>query len=431
MQRRDCDVVIIGAGVAGLAAAGELTRRGWRAAIIEARDRIGGRVHTVRSRGWRGPVELGAQFIHGGNAPFWRLAGRLRRGRVPDRHWRHTRGVVQPFDATQSIAKVTEGIDGRRMTGCSFADYLRRTGDEFTELQRDMALGFVEGFEAAPADEMSAVAVAGETLEDDEQYFLPGGYDGIVAALADRIVAERTSMFIAAPCRSVEWRRGAVEVRSPGLSVVGRAAVVTVPLGVLQLVAGEKGAIRFAPELRSHAAAARRMGMGHVIRITFRFEAGRWRTLLPDPLRGVATRGLGFVHARPKPIPVWWSLTGDPVVTGWAGGPAALACVMQSEHRIAQVALASLAEVLGRSKRDVAAAVAGWAMHNWSRDPFSRGAYSFTRAGAEGAAVRLRRPLKDTLFFAGEATADGAEVGTAHGALSSGLRAANEVMAAL
>ena len=83
------------------------------------------------------------------------------------------------------------------------------------------------------------------------------------------------------------------------------------------------------------------------------------------------------------------------------------------------------AALVGRS------AVVAWETHNWSRDPFSRGAYSFIVAGQENAAEKLRQPVQDTLFFAGEATADGEEIGTVHGALASGLRAAEEAGAAL
>src|SRR5262245_47822524 len=83
------DVIIIGGGVAGLAAAAEVGRRGYTVSLLEARDRLGGRVFTIRPRGWRAPVELGAEFVHEGNAAFWRRLRRhrLRARHVPPRHW--------------------------------------------------------------------------------------------------------------------------------------------------------------------------------------------------------------------------------------------------------------------------------------------------------------------------------------------------------
>ena len=120
-----------------------------------------------------------------------------------------------------------------------------------------------------------------------------------------------------------------------------------------------------------------------------------------------------------------------PVITGWAGGPAASELAKRSKRGVFEKALGSLARVLGAAKEDIRRAVVGWESHNWSRDPFSRGAYSFIAAGQEKAAEKLREPVQNTLFFAGEATADGEEVGTVHGAIASGLRAAKETGKAL
>jgi monoamine oxidase len=133
------------------------------------------------------------------------------------------------------------------------------------------------------------------------------------------------------------------------------------------------------------------------------------------------------VHSRKGGIPVWWSLTDDPLITGWVGGPSAQMLAERSKAAIRKVTLDSLSEVLAVSRDSLVRAVRDIAFHNWSRDPFSRGAYSFTVAGHDDESQRLREPVQDTLFFAGEATADGEEVGTVHGALASGIRAANEV----
>jgi len=90
-------------------------------------------------------------------------------------------------------------------------------------------------------------------------------------------------------------------------------------------------------------------------------------------------------------------------------------------------ALRSLGEILGVAPAALAKGLTGWLAHDWSHDPYSRGAYSFTAAGADDAAKKLREPVQATIFFAGEATAADAEVGTVHGALGSGIRAAKEV----
>lgn len=108
-----------------------------------------------------------------------------------------------------------------------------------------------------------------------------------------------------------------------------------------------------------------------------------------------------------------------------------MALARRSKCGVFEKALSALSSVLGTTKRNLRSAVAAWETHNWSRDPFSRGAYSYVAAGQEKAAEKLRQPVRDTLFFAGEATADGEEAGTVHGAIASGLRAAKEVRVAL
>jgi monoamine oxidase len=314
------------------------------------------------------------------------------------------------------------------MKGWTFGDFLRWKGNAISAEDRALVSGFVEGFEAAPLEQMSANAMEGQTLDDEEQARCPRGYDQVVAALEREARRAGVRIELGAVVRGVKWRRGSVEVQTQRGAFMARAAVVTLPLGVLQLPPRTRGAVAFDPRLRAKEKVAARMGMGHVTRLTLRFDRHAWRSLLPDPLRGAAKRGFGFIHSRLRGVPVWWALSGEPVVTGWVGGPAALALERKSPAAIRQTALDSLARAWSRPRAAVRSALRGWAMHGWSGDPFSRGAYSFTRAGNDQAAEKLRAPIGATLFFAGEATADGEEVGTVHGAVSSGWRAANEVV---
>jgi monoamine oxidase len=434
MPNRSADVIVIGAGVAGLAAAGELARRKLRVLIIEARDRIGGRVATIRRPGWRHPIELGAQFVHAGNDAIWDILERqrIKTKLVPSRHWHYEAGpLVAIDDVAKRIAAVTDRIDEKRMKGWTFADFVRREGTAVAECDRDLAIGFVEGFEAAPTNEMSASAVAGETLADDEQYFVPQGYDAVVSALADALPSRNVAVLTKTACGAINWRRTAVQAETAKGKFTAPAAIVTVPLGVLQAKGSERGAIAFGPRLRDHERVIAAMRMGHVIRINLRFDARSWRKLVPLELKKASARGFGFVHSRLEHVPVWWSLTGDAVLTGWAGGPNAQSLSIRSARAIEQIALGQLSKVFRVPKTVLGAALVDTATHNWSQDPFSRGAYSFTRAGQDDAPKKLRQPVENTLFFAGEATADGEEIGTVHGALASGLRAASEVAAAL
>lgn len=432
------DVIAIGGGVAGLAAAVQLGRAGYNVILLEARDRLGGRILTVRPRGWSGPVELGAEFVHAGNDALWR---RLRKHRiatrlVPQRHWSFREGRAAQLeeidDLAAQIGRVTGEIRSRKMKGRSFAEFMRGSAAEaFAAGDRALATGFVEGFQAAPAREMSAAALADETLDDDDQFVVPRGYDRFVAGLAGELPRKRVRVALRTAVTRIEWRRGSVRVHAGRKIFSARAVVVTIPLGVWLARPPQRGAIVFEPALHAKRKLAEKMGVGHVVRVALRFDARRWEKTLPETLRGRARGGFGFVHSRIAGVPVWWSMSGAPVLTGWAGGPAAVALAERSKRGIVDQALDSLGQIFGAAKRDLRRAVSGWAMHNWSRDPFGRGAYSFTAAGGEDAAARFREPVRGTLFFAGEATADGEEVGTVHGALASGLRAAEEVEAGL
>jgi monoamine oxidase len=427
------DVIVIGGGVAGLAAARELGRRGFLVTLLEARDRLGGRVWTLRPRGWNGPVELGAEFIHAGNAPLWRRVRRHRIGHcpVPPRHWWLADGHLEQIDdIAERIEHVTGQIDPKRMQGWSFADFMAGRAKAFAPEDRALARGFVEGFQAASTHRMSAAALADETLDDDEQFRLPRGYDQLVEALVGELPPKRVNVFLGTVVRLIDWRRSGVDVLAGRRGFSARAVIITLPLGVWQARPPQRGAVEFKPPLRARQKLIAKMGVGEVIRLSMRFDARRWKSILPDSLSRKARGGFGFIHSQVEGVPIWWSLSSAPVLTGWVGGPAAATLAERSKSGVFEKALTSLSRVLGATKRDVRRAVAAWETHNWSRDPFSRGAYSFTAAGSENAAEKLREPMQDTLFFAGEATADGEEVGTVHGALASGLRAAKEVLAA-
>jgi monoamine oxidase len=429
----EADVIVIGGGVAGLTAARELARAGFSVALLEARERLGGRILTVRGKAWPAPVELGAEFVHSGNDALWQL---LRRNRlparhVPPRHWMFREQRVEAIDDLAGrIERVTDRIEPKRMRGWSFAEFMRGRAASFAADERMLATGFVEGFQAAPTTKMSAAAIKGETLDDAEQFVLPRGYDRVVDALRRELPAQRVRVVLRAAVTRVEWSRGAVRVRAAGKIYRARAAVLTVPLAVWRARPPQRGAMRFEPPLRAKEKIAAKMGVGQVIRVVLRLDARRWRALLPPALRRSAA-GFGFIHSQVEGVPVWWSLSRAPVLTGWAGGPAAMALAKLPRSRIFERALSSLAEIVSAPKAALRRAVAGWHTHNWTRDPFSRGAYSFIAAGGEDAAAKLREPVQDTLFFAGEATADGEDVGTVHGAMATGERAAQEVQRAL
>jgi len=422
----ETDVIIVGGGVAGLAAARQLVRDKIRVIVLEARPRLGGRIYTRRPAGWAMPVELGAQFIHVGNADLWRVireAG-LKTWRLPNRHWLSDQnGIRKVADLDERLGCVTRLIQPRRAGSLSFGAYFRRHPARVPPDDWKLARSFVEGFEAAPMDRISARSLAGETMDERHRYLLPGGYEGVINALVADGLDGSVGFQTGAAVERVKWRRGRVEIttretRRNGAKAryVARAVIVALPLAVLQARSGA-GAVRFSPPLRRQEKWIARMEVGQVVRLTVRFRPRAWRRFSAGLSAPPAKGGLGFIHSLVPGLPVWWSLSEQPVLVGWAGGPDAARLLKLPPATRRHRALQSLAEVLQVPLAAIRAAVVDWQDHAWTHDPFSRGAYSFTAAGEDGTAAKLRVPVQETIFLAGEALADGAEVGTVHGRL--------------
>lgn len=438
------DVVVIGAGAAGLACARALHDAGARTLVVEARDRVGGRVHTVRVPGLAAPVELGAEFVHGTPAALWELvdAAALRVVDAVEEHLvRDGDRLRRRDDFSGEMGHVLAGLDAERVDR-SFAAYLDASwgGAEHAELRR-LACGYVEGFHAAPAADVGVVGLAraeGAASGNDQAFRIVDGYDRVLEPLVDpgaRALPVRLNTVV----RAVRWSRGAVELRvahdGREETVRARAAVVTLPVGVLRAPVDAPGAVAFDPPLDAKRAALDGIGVGPVCRMVLRFHRRFWESpggvpALEDPEDGAA---LAFVHAPDTAVPVWWSLRAlrAPVLVGWAGGPRAERLLALDAAAREAEAVRALATTFALTPDAVAESLVALHEHDWSADPYARGAYTYARVGGADAGAALARPLDGTLFFAGEATASGGNAGTVHGALTSGRRAAREVLAAL
>jgi monoamine oxidase len=170
--------------------------------------------------------------------------------------------------------------------------------------------------------------------------------------------------------------------------------------------------------------------MGSVVRITLRlserFWASEWYA------KQIGTQELdtaSFVHTNDEQFPIWWTSypVTAPLMVGWHGGPGAHALAQLASEQIEDAAINALSRQFRIPLRRMRGLVEAAWMHDWIHDPFSRGAYSYQTVGGVGAPDLLARPLRGTLFFAGEATAAEGETGTVNGAIASGKRAAAEV----
>jgi monoamine oxidase len=162
--------------------------------------------------------------------------------------------------------------------------------------------------------------------------------------------------------------------------------------------------------------------MGTVRRIVLRFDRRWWDA--------GSTAGVNFFHGAGEPFPVWW--TAAPAVaeilTGWVGGPPAEAFRGQSEDRVIEAAVLSLASVFGAGVGQLRRGLEDAFTYDWATDPYTAGAYCYGGVGAIEAQRVLSAPVRDTLFLAGEALADQGGIGTVHGAVATARRAADALL---
>ncbi len=426
----ECDVIVIGAGAAGLWAAARLAGERRRVVVLEARDRMGGRIWSEERKGWPAAVELGAEFIHSGNDVLKKAladAG-VRKRPIVEQHWLAGEGrQVEVSDAWDRIYGVMERI-GPRFRG-SFSTWLAHHGEDVPAVDGALTETFVKGFNGAPIERMSARALFAASQEDEEQFRPSRRYSAVIERVARKFVRAGGEVKLNSVVTKIAWSRtGATVEDARGERWRGRFVLVTVPLGVWKAKAGERGAIRFEPRLRRKERVLANVESGHARRVVLRMREDIWRRgPIPKALRARRGKAFGFLHSEEEFFPVWWAEAPKPVMVGWTGGPAAAAMAGWSEAKVLRAACATLAKLLGCEAKSLRAGVREARSHDWAADPFTRGAYSFAVAGAEMAPQELARPVGGVLFFAGEATADPLELGTVHGALASGERAAAEI----
>jgi monoamine oxidase len=430
------DVIVIGAGAAGLAAAAALGRAGRSVLVLEARDRIGGRIWTRSEPELLAPIELGAEFIHGDSPQIPALLRQAGAAAIDTsgEHWSLLDGRLQR--RTESLLGTVRAAlvagDVSSHPDVSLDSFLERgRGRALPQEARAMARAFVSGFDAADPKLISLHSVAAEWrsggMLDCSQSRPSGGYRTVLRALATALDPAQVRLQLQTIVARLDWRCGAVDIEGERLGrpyrASARAVIVTVPVGVLRAAAGAPGAIRFTPALDSKQPALQRILSGPVLKVVL-----RWRRAFWAQRDGGRYADAAFFHAPGKVFPTLWTPLPlrAPLLNAWVGGPAAARLSEAPDEQIVREALRCTAEVF--PDEDLEAGLQSARVHNWNRDPFARGAYSYLAVGGNHAREVLAAPLEGTLFFAGEATDTTGEATTVTGALRSGARAALEAI---
>ncbi len=417
------DVIVLGAGLAGLAAGHALLDDDLEVVLLEARTRLGGRAQSDRQfAGF--PVELGAEFIQGERSATWGWVDRLG---LATAHWtnredswvRLADGRRLTIAQARAASPEFEAIYSWKLPALpprpleSFEHYLQRCGFNLEQLEyarRTLATGEGESLRFLDAT-ATLVGLEAKAFDGDEEYRILEGYGAIVEAFGVGLEILTQSVV-----SRVQWGpSGVVVTTREGHVYRGRSAVITLPVGVLQA-----GDIEFDPPLppqKTRALAG--LGMGPVAKFIYRFA----EQLTPDEIHAIYAAG--------NP-PMWWSpsaTNADTEAFVWsaiASGDGAMELLRHGEEEALELALEAFRLEVGRpGLRPLEARLV-----DWHSDPFALGGHSYVRPGHHGAREALAEPTPP-LFWAGEATAPEERAATVHGAILSGERAAVEARGAL
>lgn len=412
----DVDVVVIGAGAAGLAAAHELKRRRKTFVILEARDRVGGRIFTDRSLG--APYDAGAFYLHWAEKnPLTRIAREVGVKTIDEDE--APRGPGRSIDKGEPPASSQGIADWNRLRA--------QLDDPRARISDISMLDFAGGGDAPAAEGVRAMARL--ALGEEAERVSARDYARLIAG-EDRLVSEgfgtilerhaqglpvRFGMLVSA----IDWSGQGVKITTPSGVISARTAIVTVSVGVLK-----SEAIRFTPALPAIIVKGLDgLAMGASTRMALAFDGARFGLAPNSNLRVRLSQKQSFSFG-------CFAWDRD-IVTAYFGGDHAREVIALGEKDACAHVLDHFADAVGSDARKH---YRDGRLNGWWSDPFARGAYSHALPGRADARAQLASPVGGRIFFAGEATggtggSGGASI-TAGGAYLAGIAAARKALPA-
>lgn len=425
-MQHEYDVIIIGAGAAGLIAAHDLSIAGKKVLVLEARDRVGGRAFTIIGNGFSSPIEAGAEFVHGKLPVTLSLLDKagLEYHLMEGDAFTIKKGVLVQDEVFsndwQTVMKKLKSLNTDMTIGNFLTQYFNKPKYNDT---RQLVLQFVQGFDAADPEKVSAFSLRREWLNDDEQhqYRIVKGYSALMQWLADECKLYKTDIKLSHAVRDISWNdTGAKVYCIDGKVFTSSKVLITIPLGVWQ----SDTAIIFDPALEFRQQAATQMGFGNVIKINIEFTEKIWETNSSHIMKNS-----GFIFSDAL-IPTWW--TQNPVnnfqLNGWLAGPPSMSFNHISAEDQREKVITCLAYIFNAERTFIEKSVKACVITNWADDIYAKGAYSYETLESSSAKKILFGPVANTLFFAGEAYYNGPYTGTVEAAFFSGRSVAEELV---
>ncbi|MDB5023077.1 MAG: FAD-dependent oxidoreductase [Mucilaginibacter sp.] len=433
---KNADILIIGAGAAGLMAAYALSKAGKRVTILEARNRTGGRIYTLDDAFFLKYAELGAEFVHGDLPVTLQLLKEAGIEMTPaplGEMWHYSNDKFSqeyqhPDDWNLLIQKLNKSKQDT-----SIGDFLQQQfGDEqYAELRKSVN-SYVAGYDTADSFKASAFALRKEWQSQDQhtQHRIKGGYRKMISYLANTGKKNGAQLFLNTVVKGLHWGHSLAEAVTTGnVSYKAEKVIIALPLGVLKADPYQEGTINFSPSIPKYREAIGQMGFGSIIKILLEFRDAFWQDEHVVKLAGNDLKGMSFLLSDQE-IPTWWTQfpNHSTVLTGWLGGPPAEKKKGLSNEELLQRGLQSLSNIFKRSLQELNDNLIAWKVANWTTDPFARGSYAYDTIAASAAREILNTPINDTIYFAGEYLYNGPAMGTVEAALASGLEAARRLI---
>lgn len=420
----NADVVIVGAGAAGLMAARELSRAGKKVIVLEARDRIGGRIYPLSESDFGYEGAGGAEFVHGEAPVSHSIVREIGLTLInPTEWWSIRDGEAMPL--VERLTPHDEQLEAklRELTeDMPVSEFLEKNfpKERFAALW-DFVCKWTEGYDAADVTRASTFGLREEMLNESTwmQMAIQEGYGPLIRHLKQGADDAGAEFYFGKVVTAVDYSGEQVSVTAAdGVIYTAANVLITVPLPLISQIA-------YTPAIPDKIAAVEKMGYGAVIKILLRFKT-KWWTGIREQL----FERLFFMLSNEE-VPTWWTQYPHerPILTGWLPGPKAIEMSKLPDAQILDMALQSLSNIFKISLQELKESLTNYKIMNWPADPYAKGVYSYTTPWSEEAIKELSAPVQNKLYFAGEALTQGHDAGTVEAALSSGKETAEKILA--